>query len=78
MIDTGLISESNPNTNCLEGKRCPSCGSFGPFEMFVSMRVILGDDGVQMADDPAVEYFDETSASCSECGYRSSFGAFDQ
>ena len=22
---------SNPNTNCLEGLRCPECGSYAPF-----------------------------------------------
>ena len=43
----------NPNVNCLQGKRCPECGSFGPLEITVSMRLLLYDNGTDNAEDGA-------------------------
>jgi hypothetical protein len=67
----------NPNVNCLEGKQCPKCGSYGPFEVVVSMRVMLCDDGSGDADDGAIEYDDDAPATCYVCRYMAKFGAFD-
>jgi hypothetical protein len=52
----------NPNINCLDGKQCPNCRSFGPFEVEVSMRVLLCDDGTDDATDGTVEYDDDSPA----------------
>jgi len=68
----------NPNVNCLYGKRCPKCGSFGPFEIAVSMRVLLTDDGCDDAVDSAIEYDDHSPARCPACRYKGKFGDFDE
>jgi len=56
----------NPNENCLEGRRCPKCGSYGPFTVLTQQWVTLTDDGT---DDPPkdhgdVEYDEDAPASC--------------
>lgn len=66
----------NPNTNCLEGKRCPTCGSYGPFEVVVKMRVLLCDNGIGSAQDPATEYDDNAYTTCRSCGRQGRFGDF--
>ncbi len=71
-------NENSPNTNCLDGKRCPTCGSYGPFEIEVSMRVLLYDSGADDAKDGSIEYDDESFAICDECGYSAEFGKFNQ
>ena len=67
----------NPNVNCLDGKQCPKCRSFGPFEIVVSMRVLLRDDGSDYAEDSTIEYDDDSPAMCSACRYEGEFGIFD-
>jgi hypothetical protein len=66
----------NPNVNCLDGKRCPQCGSYGPLEVVVSMRVLLYDDGCDDARDGAIEYDDNAPAMCYTCRYSGKFGDF--
>lgn len=68
---------TNPNVNCLDGKRCPRCGSYGPFEVVASMRVLLSDNGTDDADDGSVEYDDDAPAMCYECQYEGKFGEFN-
>jgi hypothetical protein len=68
---------SNPNVNCLEGKRCPDCGSYGPFEVVVSMRVLLCDNGTDNAEDGSIEYGDDASTKCCSCGHTGIFGDFE-
>jgi len=67
----------NPNINCLEGKRCPKCGSYGPFEVVVSMRVLLYDSGTGDAEDGSIDYDDDSPAACDLCKYEGRFGDFD-
>lgn len=67
----------NPNVNCLAGKLCRRCGSYGPFEVVVSMRVLLCDDGSGDAEDGTIEYDDESPAACYRCRYEARFGDFD-
>ena len=70
--------ESNTaNSNCLAGKRCPKCGSYGPLEVQVSMRVLLYDEGTDDADDGSIEYDDDAAAMCYACRYEGKFGDFD-
>lgn len=69
--------KGNPNVNCLDGKQCPKCGSFGPIEVMVSTRVLLYDDGSDYAQDGAIEYDNESPATCPDCHYEGRFGDFD-
>jgi hypothetical protein len=70
-------SSANPNVNCLEGKRCPKCGSYGPFEVVVPRTVLLYDNGGD-AEDGTIEYDDESPAMCHACGHDGKFGDFDE
>ena len=69
--------EVNPNVNCLDGKRCPQCGSYGPFEIVVSMRVLLYDNGSDDAEDGSIEYDGDAPAICSACRHKGKFSDFD-
>ncbi len=76
--DSGLDrNETNPNSNCLDGKRCPRCGSYGPFEVEVSMRVLLYDSGSDDAEDGSIEYDDDAFAVCYACRCKGKFGDFN-
>jgi hypothetical protein len=68
----------NPNVNCLSGKCCRQCGSYGPFEVVVLMRILLTDDGSGDAEDGAIEYDDDSPAMCHACRYSGKFGDFDE
>ena len=68
----------NPNVNCLDGKRCPECGSYGPFELLVSMRVLLHDSGTEDAEDGSTWYGDDAPTKCDSCGHAGEFGDFDE
>ena len=76
--EPGVGEEASlPNVNCLEGKRCPMCGSMQPIEVVVSMRVLLYDNGTDDADDCSIEYDQDTPARCYVCRYEGKFGDFD-
>jgi hypothetical protein len=77
MTDKANESSISPNVNCLEGKRCPKCGSYGPFEIVVSMRVLLYDNGTDTVDG-TTEYGDDTPATCKACGHDGELGDFDE
>lgn len=67
----------NPNVNFLEGKCCPACGSYGPFEVEASMLVMLHDDGCGDAEDGSIEYDDDDSpATCHACRFEGKLGDF--
>ena len=70
-------NEVSPNVNCLDGKRCPTCGSYGPFEIVVSMRVLLYDNGSDDAEAGSIEYDDDALAMCHACRYEGKFGNFN-
>lgn len=69
---------ANPNHNCLEGKRCPECGSYGPFEVAISMRVLLLDSGTNDAEDGAVEFDDDSWTRCCACRHGGKFSDFSE
>lgn len=71
-------TDTSPNINCLEGKRCPNCGSYGPFEIVVSMRVLLYDNGTDNAEDGTTEYDGSTPTTCRSCQYEAKFDDFDE
>lgn len=69
---------TNPNANCLEDKRCPTCGSYGPFEIIVTMKVLLYDNGTDNADDGTTEYGNDTPTTCCSCQHEGKLGDFDE
>ncbi len=76
--DVGSNEELEPaNVNCLAGKRCPKCSSFGPLEVQVSMRVLLFDEGTDDAEDGSVEFDDGSAAMCYACRYEGNLRDFD-
>ena len=77
LIDA-VVSGISPNVNCLEGKRCPKCGSYGPFEIAVSMRVLLYDNGTNSAEDDTSEYGEQARTKCYSCRHEGQFGDFDE
>jgi hypothetical protein len=78
VFDPGAGEEkAGPNVNCLYGKRCPKCGSYGPFDVVVSVLVRLSDNGSDDAEDGTIEYDDESPATCYDCHYEAKFGDFD-
>jgi hypothetical protein len=57
----------NPNDNCLAGKRCPKCGSYGPFEVVATNWVSVHDEGTDVPIDKCkgdTEYDDDSAAEC--------------
>jgi hypothetical protein len=69
---------NNPNVGCLEGKRCPECASYGPFEVVVSMRVVLYDTGTDDPEDGTIEYGEEARTKCYACHHEGRFADFDE
>ena len=76
MIAAG--SNVDPNVNCLEGKRCPECGSYGPFEVVVSMRVLLCDSETDDVENGAIEYGGDSPTVCCSCRHAGNFGDFGE
>lgn len=66
----------NPNTNCLEGKRCPKCKSYGPFRIQATVWLDINDEG-SSADDDDHEYDDDSMAHCPKCNHYEEFGHFN-
>ncbi len=75
-----MAKEKNPNTNCLEGRRCSECGSYGPFAVAAHLWVTLHDAGT---DDPPkdlgdTEYDETHAARCEDCQYEGRWGDFGE
>ncbi len=54
------------NTNCLDGFRCPTCGSLEPFHIEATVTVKVYDSGTDDASD--FEWGDDSYCCCLECG----------
>lgn len=74
---TNLTEGPTRNSNCLDGKQCPKCGSLGPFDVVVSMHVLLHDSGADDAEDASIEYDDDSLARCDACSYQGQFRDFN-
>lgn len=62
------------NTNCLEGLRCPRCGSLGPYGICGETIFFVTDEGVEDHEDVT---WDEASAcQCYHCGCRGPLATF--
>jgi len=59
--------EDNPNTNCLDGMRCPECGSCKPFDIVVGCIARTFDSGVEHTWD--FDWSRESSCTCVVCGH---------
>jgi hypothetical protein len=77
VLDAGE-STTSPNVNCLDGKCCPSCGSYGPFEVVVSKRILLYDNGTDESEDGTTEYGDDAPTTCYSCQFEGRFDDFDE
>lgn len=64
-----------PNTNCLKGVRCPSCGQEDAFQITARVSVLVTDDGTE---DSGGDYERDHDAptrciDCGKCGPLSDF-----
>ena len=66
----------NPNTNCLEGMKCPECGSFGPFAIAAMVIVEVHDDGSH--EYGSNEWEDDSCCSCVDCSHVGTVGTFTE
>jgi hypothetical protein len=65
-----------PNTNCLEGFRCPECGEEGPFFVEVTKQVLLTDSGSEECGSD--EYWNADSyCRCFYCDHEGTIKDFD-
>lgn len=62
------------NDNVLEGMRCPSCGSEGPFDIQVMMMVTVYDSGTEMSKHSQTEWEDTSYATCDSCYWEGTAG----
>src|SRR5208282_1322179 len=66
---------TSENTNCLEGMKCPKCGSLEPFKIEISTLVKIFDDGTD--DDLGNHSWGDNSyCECCECAYAATAGDF--
>ncbi len=56
-----------PNTNCLEGIRCPKCGHEDSFKIEATVVVLVTDDGTDDFGD--CEWDDNHYCECGECAH---------
>ncbi len=62
------------NTNCLEGIRCPECGSYGPFGIGTHCSAIVHDDGVEETSGHEWDKF--SPITCQKCDHDGAVGDF--
>ena len=56
------------NTNCLEGVRCPECGSEGPFIVEVRQQVRMYDEGTEEVEGD-IHWDDGAYMRCEACDF---------
>lgn len=55
------------NTNCLEGMKCPKCGSLEPFEISARATFEVFDSGTE--DYYEVAWENDSDCLCMECSF---------
>jgi hypothetical protein len=70
----GQIAIKTENTNCLDGMKCPKCGSPEPFGIQVRMMVTVSDDGTE--DYANSEWEDTSYCKCRTCCFHAIAGDF--
>ena len=63
-----------PNTNCLEGMRCPKCKQEDTLHIIASVTLEVTDDGSEAIGDQ--EWDDTNPCHCPECKYKGTVGEF--
>jgi len=56
-----------PNENCLNGMKCPECGSEAPFRIAASSWFKVFDDGTDSHED--VEWDEDSCCECWDCHF---------
>jgi hypothetical protein len=66
------------NTNVLDGVKCPKCGSFGPFRLYVIVHGIatVCDDGWDDLQSTQSQFPGDAPAYCFECSHSGKFDDF--
>ena len=59
------------NGNCLDGIRCPVCGSFEPFSIAATGCFVVYDAGVE-----EVPWNEDSACACINCGLKSTVRKF--
>lgn len=57
------------NTNCLEGMRCPKCGSHAPFRIAIKVVVLMHDDGFDNDTLSDTAWGPDSYCQCEQCGF---------
>lgn len=65
----------NPNVNCLAGKRCPKCKSYGPFDVVATAVFTVTDDGTD--DQRDIEWDRNSPTYCRNCPHSAQWKDFD-
>lgn len=65
-----------PNTNCLEGFKCPACGAEDEFRITISQTAIVNDDGVEdvVGDN---EWESNSACQCGACDHEGKVWQFN-
>lgn len=66
----------NPNTNCLEGIRCPKCGYTESFNITATCVCEVTDDGIESYGD--AEWESDAVTSCRRCQFMSKLKDFEE
>jgi len=61
----------NPNTNLLEGMRCPRCKSFGPFYIRAEITLEV-QDSLAVKIDEDFDWGNDSYCECASCRFDSS------
>ena len=57
-----------PNTNCLDGMRCPRCGSYEPFTIYgLTGNAVVYDEGTE--EVTGIEWEDDAECKCGRCEF---------
>ena len=62
------------NDNCLEGLRCPACGSEGPFHIECLAVFLVYDSGTE--DHSGVDWSGDSHCDCADCCHHGTVGDF--
>jgi hypothetical protein len=66
----------NPNSNCLRGKKCPKCGSYGPFDAVGVAVFTIYDSGTDEFRN--VDFDGNSQAYCRACNFNGKWSDFDE
>lgn len=59
--------QTDMNTNCLEGWKCPGCGQSDAFFVNAVINVLITDSGTEHIEGVEEHYDDETFCRCFDC-----------